>query len=100
MRDLYNREVEFRMINRRYATLEELSADGLIDKELASGVKDGYRFEIDAKGDSFEIHATPLIYGGTKSTGTMSFYMNQANVFTVADKGGGKASPNDTPVKE
>jgi hypothetical protein len=79
----------------RYGNLKELGAAGLIDSSLASGSKEGYRFEVRVRGDSFEAIAIPIKY---LDTGIMSFYLDHTGVIRYRDKEGGEANVNDSPV--
>ena len=96
---LYEAEKLFqsRSGGRRYGSMEELRAYGLIDAELASGLKQGYRFEVVLHEDRFEGHAIPITNGyfwpGT--TGKRSFFINNKYWFTSADKKGGRADVDD-----
>src|SRR5262245_35873215 len=51
-------EVGFRSRSGRYGSLADLADAGLLGPDLAGGTKDGYRFEVVAKGGSFEATAT------------------------------------------
>jgi type IV pilus assembly protein PilA len=56
-----------------YGTLNELVAARLIDEELSSGRKNGYRFVVHTTAQGYEATATPVSYG---STGMRSFYIS------------------------
>jgi hypothetical protein len=79
----------------KYGTLVELGAAELIDPSLASGIKDGYRFEVRIKGNSFEAIAVPIKY---LETGIMSLYLDETGVIRYGDKKGGEANANDSPI--
>jgi hypothetical protein len=102
--NVYDAEVKYRSLegSSRYGSLQELGAVGLIDSDLAKGEKHGYRFELVATPNSFEAHATPMIYGryGFKATGRHSYYINEKRLLTNVDKKGAKAGPEDEPVGE
>src|SRR5687768_10760689 len=55
-------EQNFRSKSSRYGTLKDLAEAGLINSQLASGEKHGYRFELSAERDSFVMVAFPLKY--------------------------------------
>ena len=61
----------------RYGTLEELYNAGLIDAELGSGTKAGYRFKLVPLETSFRVTASPIQYG---RTGDWSFYLDESGV--------------------
>lgn len=81
----------------RYGTLTELAQAGLIDAELASGRKNGYRFSVVLSESDFGVHANPQSYG---SGGRRSFFTNSTGVIRAADKRGIDASNLDPPVGE
>ncbi len=74
----------------------------LVDKNLAAGEKDGYRFRyriLPQPGGApagFELAATPAEYG---KTGRRSFFLDAAGKLHGADKGGAVANEDD-PVIE
>jgi type IV pilus assembly protein PilA len=83
---------------RRYATLQELADEGLIEPSLAKSVKYGYRFELRLDKGSYEVVATPLTYGRASSPGRRSFYLSSAGVVRAADRKGLAASASDPPI--
>lgn len=74
----------------RFATLEELTREKLLRKELLK--VDGYKIEVNALGDKYEATATPTDYG---KTGYLSFYLDQTGVTRGGDLGGRKANAAD-----
>ena len=66
-----------KLAHHRYGTLEELYNAGLIDAELGSGTKAGYRFELAPLEASFKVTAIPIEYG---RTGDWSFYLDESGV--------------------
>jgi hypothetical protein len=74
----------------------------LVDKDLALGEKDGYRFryrilpEPNSAAPSFELAATPAEYG---KTGRQSFFLDADGKLHGADKAGAVATADD-PVIE
>ena len=88
-----------------FGTLEELGnptegSEPFIDSSLASGIKQGYRFEVTLVPPSGNIppsygaRAVPLV--DTK-TGVRKFYINQSNVLRfTAD--GSEPGPDSTPL--
>lgn len=83
--------------NGEYGTLEELAGAGVIDPQLARGVKHGYRFEVEVYENSYAVTASPLEYS---DTGTRSFYTSEAGVIRAADKRGRAADENDPALGE
>ena len=82
----------------KFGTLEELAANGLIDKNLASGNKNGYRFEVtldSSNPEAFEVTGVPVTYG---SSGTRSFYVDESFVIRAGDNSGGPSSKLDEPL--
>ncbi len=71
-----------------YGDLKELRAAGLIDDELAKGVKGGYRFTITIKKSSLttsplvDLVARPSEYG---KSGRRSFYLTESGVLLTSD---------------
>jgi hypothetical protein len=86
----------------RYGTLQELGAKRLIDSALASGVSEGYAFDLRVAQDaltgqsSFEVVATPQPYYGM--TGSVSYYVDQTGVLRF--KRAGAAGKDDKPICE
>lgn len=78
----------------KYGTLEELYKAGLIDAELGSGTKAGYRFELVASKTSFKLTATPIQYG---STGDWSFYLDESGVIR-GQTSNREANAEDSPI--
>ena len=88
IRTLHSTQVQYFSQFGRYAvSLKELGppaggapgpeAAGLIDGELASGTKDGYRFALVGHAAGYVIHADPQEYG---KTGSQTFYSDQTMV--------------------
>lgn len=79
-----------------YADLKQLYEANLVDKELASGIKDGYRFVVAIKKGtlssppSFELLARPVEYG---KSGKRSFYMGLDGVLFTSEV-------KDAPISE
>jgi type IV pilus assembly protein PilA len=85
IRTLHSTQVQYFSQFGRYAlSLKELgpsgsgapgpAAAGLIDDELASGAKSGYRFTMVGNATGYVIHADPESYG---NTGSRTFYSDQ-----------------------
>lgn len=80
--------------NGRYGSLEELTKEGLISKDLFE--KYGYRIELNVMSNKFEVTAIPLEYG---KTGRKSFYVDETQILRGGDHGGGSATIADKPVE-
>lgn len=80
-----------------FGTLEELAGAELLDPQLASGVKRGYRFEVEVYESSYGVTASPLEYS---DTGTRSFYTSETGVIRAADKHGRAADENDPALND
>lgn len=81
----------------RCGTLSELKAVDYIDQDLATGEKNGYKFEVSHLAESgCQIFATPL----TKNSGSRSFYFStEDGLIRTATKEGMRAGPNDAVIK-
>jgi hypothetical protein len=77
----------------RYATLEELVAEKLLDKGF--GERADYQIEINASGEKFEATATPKEYG---KSGRRSFFLDETGTMRAADHKGKPATASDPPV--
>ena len=101
-----NAELAYVSMTGRYATLEELDSQGLIDSALGSGVKSGYRFTIEltdrndvltnVQRPGFEAVGVPVEY---RSSGMRSFYTDETTVIRGADNHGGPSSKHDDPLQ-
>ena len=76
-----------------YGTLEQLIAADMFPKEMIE--QSGYKFEVLATGDNFEVFAVPGEYG---KSGKMSYFIDQTGVLRGSDRGGAPASSSDPPV--
>jgi hypothetical protein len=79
----------------RYGSLDELSAEGLITKDLLE--RYGYKIELSALSNRFEVSASPVEYG---KTGKRSFYIDESGILRAGDHGGGAATLSDRPINE
>jgi type II secretory pathway pseudopilin PulG len=78
----------------KYATLNELAAQGLLDAKLARGTKNGYKFTIQLTSDDpdapgFAVVSVPV---GYRQTGRRSFYIDESSVIRAADNSGGPST--------
>ncbi len=79
--------------NAGYGSFDQLVSAGLLSKEMLE--KYGYKIEVTASGDKFEITAVPIEYG---KTGKLSYFMDESQVLRGGDHGGGAATVADEPV--
>ncbi len=90
LRKLLNAENAFQNTRGKgeYGELKELLAAGYIDSDLASGVKDGYRFTLIIKkstltsAPAIDLLARPVEYG---KSGRRSFYLTEQGVMQTSD---------------
>jgi len=80
--------------NNGYGTLEQLVSAGLLGKEMLD--KYGYRFDVSASLDKFEITAVPVEYG---VSGKLSYFMDESQILRGGDHGGGAATLLDQPLE-
>ncbi len=73
----------------KYGTLEDLRAKNLIDHGAS---KDGYKYAVRLKDNSYEAIATPEKYGGSSK---ISYYISTDGLIHFADKQGLEASASD-----
>ena len=79
----------------RYATIEELVAEELLEKAFLENME--YRIELEVLGDKFEISATPKSYG---KTGRRSFFLDNSGTVRAADHKGQPATADDPAVEQ
>jgi hypothetical protein len=79
----------------RFGTLEELTAEGILEKTFFENME--YKLEVKLAGEGFEVSATPKSYG---KTGRRSFYLDQKSQMHAADRGGEPATPDDPVVEQ
>jgi hypothetical protein len=94
LRVLFSGEASFQATKGagHYGTLDELLSEGLISKELLES--QGYRIDLSAAGNKFEVTAVPLEYG---KTGRLSFFIDESGTLRAGDHGGGPATIADQP---
>lgn len=101
MRKISSAEATFQATHDTYGTLEQLAEDRLIDGDLASGQRRGYKFNITVipAGPSypmgFEAVGVPREYG---STGRRSFLVDETGVIRAANNRGGDPTRSDPPL--
>ncbi len=94
MRVLQGALEQYRVENKRYGTLAELRATGLLAADLGAGNKDEYNFEVFVDPLTytaiFHTEAVPETY---KSSGINSFYVDESGVIRFRDTGGNAWAP-------
>ena len=99
LRQIASAETEYYLNVHKYATFEELVSENLIDRQLASGTRNGYNFTLEMTNDEttpgFVVTGVPMTYD---STGTRSFYVDESEIVRAADKRGAPASKMDQPL--
>lgn len=85
-------EIAYKKLNGTCATLEQLIAVDMIQKEM---VEKSYKFDLTVSGDKFEISAVPKEYG---KSGTMSLFIDQSFVLRGGDRNGAPATVSDPPI--
>ncbi len=100
MRLISSAEISYQSTFGKFATLDELAAQNLIDQKLAAGTKNGYSFRIEMTTneenlEGYAVTGVPLTY---PSSGARSFYVDETQVLRVADNRGGPASKMDQPL--
>ena len=97
IRQLHDAEKEYKKRTGEFGIMQELSAQGLVDRELAKETKDGYSFAIKAGREICEIFATPI----NKSSNEMSYYISlKDGVVHGARKDGEQANADDPVVTD
>ncbi|HEV7743463.1 MAG TPA: DUF3352 domain-containing protein [Pyrinomonadaceae bacterium] len=81
--------------NGAYGSFDQLVSAGLLSKEMLE--KYGYRMEVSAAKDKFEVTAEPIEYG---TTGKLSYFIDQSQVLRAGDHGGGTATLSDEPMNQ
>ena len=100
LRKISTAETVYQSTRDTYGTLDQLAADGLIDPELASGARHGYRFKItvstpDSRAMAFDAVGVPVAY---PSSGRRSFLIDETGVIRVADNRGEDPTRFDLPM--
>jgi hypothetical protein len=95
-------QVNYQGKSGHFASLEELASRNLVDPQLASGSKNGYRFTVEVlptavpSMEGFQVMAMPVTYD---STGTRSFLIDETLVIRAADNHGGPLTRLEQPLQ-
>src|SRR5262249_1828121 len=91
---------EFRQAQGRYATLSELVQAGQLSSAFSDGRNWGYRFDMKAMGDRYNVVAVPEQYGTNNycGSGTMSVFMDETGVIRGNFGNRKEASLEDQPI--
>jgi hypothetical protein len=88
-----------------YGSMGQLADQNLVDRELASGVKDGYVFKVrtgvaqrGGGGAKFEITATPKSEYSLAGGSARAFFISEDGVIRVASEPGVEATQRDSPL--
>lgn len=76
-----------------YGTLEDLIAANMLSKEAVESA--GYKFDLTASGEKFELSAAPAEYG---KTGHLSMFIDQTRVLRGGDLNGAAATASAPPL--
>ncbi len=79
----------------RYATLEELIAEELLEQTFLENME--YKFELEVAVEKFEVSATPKTYG---KSGRRSFFIDNTGTVRGADHRGEPANTDDPAVEQ
>lgn len=84
----------------KYATLDELAEQKLIDPRIATGSRNGYNFAVELTTDDeefggFAVTGVPITY---RNTGNRSFYIDETQVIRAADNAGAPPTKYDQPL--
>ena len=90
--------------NGSYGTLDQLAASHLIDQNLATGTRSGYKFTIELNTSSryenlpgFQVNAVPIEYG---NHGNRSFYVDETGVIRGENNRGAVATELSPPLDD
>jgi type IV pilus assembly protein PilA len=101
LRTISSAEATYYSRYQKYGTLDQLGSQGLIDPNLASGTKNGYKFKLeivmreDPDPVGFEAVGVPITY---PNSGRRSFYIDETGVIRAADNRGVEATRFDSPL--
>ncbi len=101
LRKIHSAEATYQAIHERFGELNELVADRLVDPELASGSRFGYRFKVVVSRDEFQNQSVFSVVGvpvSYPSTGRRSFFVDESGVIRGVDSQGGEATKYDAPL--
>jgi hypothetical protein len=94
LRSVASAEAAYKETANGYGTVDQLVTAGLLSKEMLE--KYGYKIEITASKDKFEITAVPVEYG---QTGKLSYFLDETQILRGGDHGGGTATVADQPLE-
>jgi hypothetical protein len=101
VKDLIRAEQEFKRKPGmgRWGTIQELLDAGIVDRNLTSGVRDGYRFDLRISGESYQITAVPVTPPNDKLAflGT-AYFADESGI--IRGRAYGKDSSYALPGKE
>lgn len=97
LRKISEAESTYHVNHGRYGDLDELAAEHLIDPEIVSGARNGYRFVVSQQSDpvAFQATGTPDSY---PNSGKRSFYIDETGVVRAEDLQGEIATKLAAPL--
>ena len=104
LRNIHTAEMSYQATAGRgyFGTLAELERQNLITTQLASGTRNGYKFDVDPTLKDFEGHPAFMAVAVPKdypSTGKRSFFIDETGVICGEDNHGLEASRNAPPLR-
>ena len=94
-------ETTYQRRHESYGTFEQLAEEHLLNPEIATGTRNGYRFKVQVSPPKypdvagFEVVGVPIAY---PNSGRRSFYMDDTGVIREADAQGREATRFDAPL--
>jgi type II secretory pathway pseudopilin PulG len=101
LRQIFAAEATFQSVHEKYGTLDQLAAERLVNPQLLTGERNGYKFKVELSTSEFstvggfEVVGTPVAY---PTTGRRSFYTDETGVLRSADSHGADATKQDPPL--
>ncbi len=90
---IYYSEKVFQSLNNgHFGALEQLKEHSLLELQLESNSKDGYRFDLRQQNNTFVISATPIKFD---ASGRSSYFMDGNGILHVASREGQEANAED-----
>ena len=104
LRNIHTAEITYQSTAGRgyFGSLAELEGQNLINAQLASGTRNGYKFDVDPSLKDFEGHpafAVVAVPADYPSTGKRSFFIDETGVIRGEDNHGLEASRDAPPLR-
>jgi type IV pilus assembly protein PilA len=96
LRRIMSAEATYQSVHEKYGDMADLASERLIEPELVSSPRNGYRFTI-SKHEPFSFGASgvPVSY---PNSGIRSFYIDESGVIRAADLHGAEATSSEPPL--